>query len=883
MLDNYFFKFGLDISSGDSSEDASIVGGKGSGLSVMSRLKMPVPDGFTISTELCQYYFENNKQLPEDFDDKLSEYLADLEKSTGKKFGGKNPLLVSVRSGAMASMPGMMDTILNVGINEQILEYLAKDFGNRSFALDSYRRLLQAYGTLVLGIHSTMFDAVIDNFDDIKLEDNLEKIIFQFKEIILEKTGSDFPEDVRVQLKESIIAVIESWMCERAVIYRTINNIPDDIGTAINIQSMVFGNKGHNSATGVLFSRDPSTGEKSLYGEYLPNAQGEDVVSGIYTPFNIRSNKVDDIDKSLEATMPEIYKELESYAQILEKHHKAMQDIEFTIEEGKLYILQSRDGKKSAAASIKIAVDMVTEKIITQEEAILCVDPQIINQLLHAAVDYSSPKAKPSDKGLAASPGAAVGRVVFSPYDAEELSTHHKVILVRGETSPEDIKGMHVSEGLLTIRGGMTSHAAVVARGMGKPCVCGASGIELNEREKYMKIGDLQINQGDVITIDGHTGNIFDSEVPLVAPKFSPEFNTFISWVDSIRTLKVRANAENITDSQTALRLGAEGIGLCRTEHMFFREDKIALIREMIISLNIEQREKAIAKLMPIHKADFKDIFRIMNGKPVNVRLIDPPLHEFLPQNKKEIDALEKELGIHKLVIEKRLNALHEVNPMMGHRGCRLGITFPEIYDMQIEAIFLAIQELKSEDVTINLEIMIPLVSDVQELSVIKSRILEIAKKLNVNFKYEIGTMIELPRACLHAEQIAKNVDFFSFGTNDLTQTTFGISRDDVASFLPDYISNKIYKHDPFVSLDTEGVGELVQIAIERGRKGNKNIKLGICGEHGGDPNSIEFFHSNNFAYVSCSPYRVPVAKVAAARAKIIKEKGEEWALNAVS
>lgn len=879
MLNNYFFKFGPDMSGGKVA-DGNVLGGKGKALATMSELGMPVPSGFTISTELCRYYFKNNKQLPENFEAELDKYVEDLEKSTGKKFGGKNPLLVSIRSGSKASMPGMMDTILNVGINDEVLDWLADDFGSETYALDSYRRFLQAYGTLVLGIHANIFEAVIDDFDDIKTSNILKDIVSQFKEIILEKTGCDFPSDVKVQLKEGVIAVLESWMCERAVIYRTINNIPDDIGTAVNIQSMVFGNKGQNSATGVVFSRNPATGEDSLYGEYLLNAQGEDVVSGKYTPFNITSNNIDDIDKSLEASMPKIYQELWSYAKTLEKHHKEMQDIEFTIEDGKLYILQSRGAKKTASASIRVAVDMVEENILTKEEAILSVDPALINQLLHARINYSSLKIDPVAKGLPASPGAAVGRAVFSPYDAEELSHHHKVILVRGDTSPEDIKGMHVSEGLLTIRGGMTSHAAVVARGMGKPCVCGASGIVINEQEKYMKIGDLQINQGDVISIDGSAGSVFGAEVDLVAPELSEEFNTFISWVDSMRELKVRANAENIPDAKTALRLGAEGIGLCRTEHMFFREDKISLIREMIISLDIEQREKAIEKLLPIHKEDFKDIFRIMDGRPVNIRLIDPPLHEFLPQNEKEIKELEIELDIPHFVIEKRLNALHEVNPMMGHRGCRLGITFPEIYEMQIEAIFSAAQELREENIKVDLEIMIPLVSDVRELEIIKAKISEVTERLAVNFNYEVGTMIELPRACLQAEKIAKNVDFFSFGTNDLTQTTFGISRDDVSSFLPSYISENVYKKDPFVSLDTEGVGELVQIAIERGRKGNKSIKLGICGEHGGDPESIEFFHANNFAYVSCSPYRVPVAKVAAARAKIKAKKEEKWDSN---
>lgn len=873
MLKNCFFKFGSSAKKEQITTDESILGGKGKALAVMSNLKMPVPDGFTISTELCRYYYENNKQLPPNFDEEIDKYLSDLENVTGKNFGGENPLLLSVRSGAKASMPGMMDTILNIGINDKVLEFLAKDLGKHSYALDSYRRLLQAYGTLVLGIHSNLFDKITESYKDINSEKSLLQIVARFKDIILEKTGSDFPDDVRIQLKEGIIAVLESWMCERAQIYRRINNIPEDNGTAVTIQSMVFGNKGKNSATGVLFSRNPSTGENKLYGEYLPNAQGEDVVSGQYTPFDINSNPNKKAGMSLEDNMPEIYQELKSYSHILEKHHKEMQDIEFTIEDSKLYILQSRNGKKTAAASIKIAVDMVDEGILSKEEAILNIDPNSINQLLHARVNYSSKLPSPVSKGLPASPGAAVGKIVFSPYDAEEMSHHHKVILVRHETSPEDIKGMHVSEGLLTIRGGMTSHAAVVARGMGKPCVCGASGITINEIEKFIKIGDLVLNQGDVISIDGHTGNIFASEVDLVAPEFSPEFNIFINWVDEHRKLKVRANAENPSDAKTSLRLGAEGIGLCRTEHMFFREDKIALLREIIISPNIDQREAAIKKLLPIHKDDFKDVFRVMHGKPVNVRLIDPPLHEFLPQNNKDINALEEQLDIPAFVIDKRLNALHEVNPMMGHRGCRLGITFPEIYEMQIEAIFLAMKELKKENISIDLEIMIPLVSDILELKSIKSMIQRIATELDIDSDFQIGTMIELPRACLQAKEIGMNVDYFSFGTNDLTQTTYGISRDDVSSFLPEYISNKIYSHDPFVSLDKKGVGELLKIAIERGKDGNSDIKLGVCGEHGGDPNSIQFFHDNDLEYVSCSPYRVPVAKVAAARANILANR----------
>lgn len=859
MINNIFFRFGSNQQSSDKF-DKELLGSKGMGLAKMSSLGIPVPEGFTISTDLCKYYYQNKGSIPDNFLADLKSEIKELEKITGKNFGANNPLLLSVRSGAPVSMPGMMDTILNVGLNDEIVEILAKESGDACFALDSYRRLLQEYGNLVLGIHDNVFETVLEDFKEITSEASLRKLVSIFKDIILEKTGLDFPQDIYYQVEQSIIAVVESWMSERAIIYRKLHDISENEGTAVSLQSMVFGNMGENSATGVLFSRDPSTGEKKLYGEYLINAQGEDVVSGKYTPKTINE---------LENKIPSAYKDLKKYAELLENHFREMQDIEFTIEKEKLYILQTRTGKRSAQAAVKIAVDMVEEKIIDKQEAIMSVEPNSINQMLHAAVNYKHQVPPTIALGLAASPGAATGIAVFSPYDAEELAHHHKVILIRQDTSPEDIKGMHLSDGVLTVRGGMTSHAAVVARGMGRPCVCGASSIVVNEMERFLKVGDTIIKQGELITIDGNTGKIFAGEVDLIAPEFSKEFETFLSWVDDERALKVRANAENSIDSKTAIRLGAEGIGLCRTEHMFFREDKILLMREMIVSPNQDRKEESLAKLLPIHKEDFKDLFRIMNGKPVNIRLLDPPLHEFLPQSEEEKKHLAEELDLPWVVIEKRLNALHEVNPMMGHRGCRLGIVSPEIYEMQVEAIFSAIEELKIEKIEVELEIMIPLIGYVGEYKNLKDLVNIVAARLGFDIKYKLGTMIELPRAAIKAGQIAQEADFFSFGTNDLTQTTFGISRDDSGSFIPEYISKKVIRDDPFVTLDQEGVGEIVKMAIERGKKAKPDLHLGICGEHGGDPKSIQFFHDNGLDYVSCSPYRVPIARIAAAQANI--------------
>jgi pyruvate, orthophosphate dikinase len=842
------------------------LGSKGAALIEMFNLGVRVPHGFNISTALCQSYYTQQKRLPACFDEDIKTAIIDLARATGKNFGQDNPLLVSVRSGAKDSMPGMMDTILNLGLNDNTVEYLAKSSKNIIFALDSYRRLIQMYSSVVFGIPNVEFEAILDHYQDIRNEVVLREVISSFKNLVVNKSGVEFPQDVWTQLKCAVQAVLNSWMSTRAVIFRKLNNLSDDLGTAVNIQKMVFGNLNINSATGVVFSRNPSTGEKKLYGEYLINAQGEDIVSGMRTPHNISA---DGNTKSMEHIMPEIYAELREQAYILENYYKDMQDIEFTVEDGVLYILQTRSAKRATAAAIKVSVDMVNEGLLKKKDAILGLNPESINQILHARIDYDNAPDHVA-KGLPASPGAAIGIVVFSPYDAEELSHHHKVILVRNDTSPEDIKGMHVASGVLTVRGGMTSHAAVVARGMGKTCVCGVSNLFVNEAEKYMKIGDVIVHQGDEITIDGTTGNVFLGALDLLPPALTEEFEVFMKWVDEERCLTIRANAETPLDCNAALRLGAEGIGLCRTEHMFFRSDKIDLIREMIVSPNVAQRDNAIAKLLPIHKEDFKDIFRIMSGKPVNVRLLDPPLHEFLPQDKKDKHKLAQNLELPVSVIESRLHALHEVNPMMGHRGCRLGVTYPEIYEMQVTAIFSALAELKSENIDIDLEIMIPLISDAKELHNLKSLIIFVAEKTKASFgclmKYAIGTMIELPRAALMAEEIAKEADYFSFGTNDLTQTTFGISRDDGASFLPEYLSKKLFEHDPFVKLDQNGVGELMKIAVERGKKSKPDIKLGVCGEHAGDPSSIEFFYKIGIDYVSCSPYRVPIAKIAAAQ-----------------
>jgi pyruvate,orthophosphate dikinase len=875
------YYFGSSVAEGDASMKGKL-GGKGANLAQMCKLGLPIPPGFTISTELCVTYSEKQSNFTSQFKEEMLAAINQLEKETNKKFGsGKKPLLLSVRSGAKISMPGMMDTILNLGMNDAVIMSLIVETNNPRFAYDSYRRFLEMYGSVVLRISSYLFE---ESFEDHKARNNIEndseitpkilqEIIVAYKAIILKYTGHEVESDPYMQLQCAIEAVLASWMCPRAITYRKINNISDNVGTAVNVQSMVFGNKGEDSATGVVFTRCPTTGNKDIFGEFLINAQGEDVVAGIRTPSSIIANKTAD-GSSMQEKMPVLYNELSSVCNKLEQYFMDMQDIEFTIEEGKLYILQTRNGKRAAAASVKVAVDMVAEGILSKQDALMRIDPESLNQLMHTAIDYS---ANPTviASGLPASPGATTGIVVFSPFDAEELSIHHKVILVRNDTSPEDIKGMHVSSGMITARGGMTSHAAVVARGMGTPCVCGINGLVVNEQQKIFTTSTgHKIKQGDTITIDGSTGQIIIGEVRLIESNFSKEFDTILEWADAEKKLDVRANAETVLDASVAIKFGAAGIGLCRTEHMFFDNNKIPLVREMIIASSYDQRMSAIERLKPLQVIDFKLLFNIMKGKPVNIRLLDPPLHEFLPTEERDKRLLAESLNVPQSLIDHRLHALHESNPMLGHRGCRLGISYPEIYVMQVEAMLEAMYQLHEEKIVSRLELMIPLISEVKELEYIKKYVVETINSMEVKystkFNIKLGTMIELPRAALTAAEIAKHVEYFSFGSNDLTQTTYGISRDDVGSFLPDYIEKKIFKHDPFVKLDELGVGELIDIAMKRGQKANPNLTFGICGEHAGDPGSIDFFHKIGMNYVSCSPYRIPIARVAAARSNII-------------
>ncbi|MCC8372375.1 MAG: pyruvate, phosphate dikinase [Rickettsia endosymbiont of Pseudomimeciton antennatum] len=878
-MNKWIYYFGTKGGDGNA-QMKDVLGSKGAGLAEMSNLNLSIPDGFTITTELCNYFYKNNYSLPENFNNDLVIAIKNLENSTGKIFGDhRNPLLLSVRSGSRASMPGMMDTILNLGYNDQVCDALSNITGNEIFALDSYRRFLEMYGSMVLSISNGVFK---NAFEMHKVKCNLYQeqeitgdflriIVEEFKKIIFNNCDESFSDPYR-QLEQSIKAVLKSWAGDRAVTYRKLHNIPDDWGTAINVQSMVFGNQGSNSATGVVFSRCPATGENKLFGEYLVNAQGEDVVSGTRTPSPIMSNN-HDADCSMQIVMPQIFAQLQGICKKLELHYLDVQDIEFTVQNGVLYILQTRTAKRTALASIKIATDMVQEGLISKQQAIMRIDPESLTQLLHTAIDYSN-TLNHIAKGLPASPGAATGIVVFSPYDAEKMSHHHKVILVRHDTSPEDISGMYVSAGILTARGGMTSHAAVVARGLGKPCVCGANDVVIDEKKQIFKIGNTIVNYGDLITIDGGTGKIFLGEVPLTQPNFTKEFQIILDWADEFATLQVRANAETILDTGVSIKFGASGIGLCRTEHMFFDHDKIPLVREMIIAPDIERRKHAINKLLPLQIQDFKALFKIIQGKAINIRLLDPPLHEFLPTTEDDKRNLANVMNLPLAVVEQRLHALYEVNPMLGHRGCRLGISYPEIYQMQITAILTAIRELQvEENINTILELMIPLISDVNELKILKTHIQDVISNMeDINkckFDFTLGTMIELPRAALKAGEIAEEVDYFSFGTNDLTQTTYGISRDDVASFFPDYLEKKIFAFDPFSKLDEEGVGELIEIAIKRGLKNNPTLKLGVCGEHAGNPHSIEFFHKVGLHYVSCSPYRIPIARIAAAQATI--------------
>ncbi|WP_425361696.1 pyruvate, phosphate dikinase [Candidatus Tisiphia endosymbiont of Mystacides longicornis] len=882
-MNKWIYYFGTKGGDGNA-QMKDVLGSKGAGLAEMSNLSLPIPDGFTITTELCNYFYKNNYSLPENFNNDLVIAIKNLENSTGKVFGDhNNPLLLSVRSGSRASMPGMMDTILNLGYNDQVCDALSNITGNEIFALDSYRRFLEMYGSMVLSISNGLFKNAFEIhkvkcniYQDKEITgDFLRIIVEEFKKIIFnhgeESHGKESLFDPYKQLEQSIKAVLKSWAGDRAVTYRKLHNIPNNWGTAINVQSMVFGNQGSNSATGVVFSRCPATGENKLFGEYLINAQGEDVVSGTRTPSPITNEH--DVDCSMQIVMPQIFEQLQEICKKLELHYLDVQDIEFTVQNGVLYILQTRTAKRTALASIKIATDMVQEGLISKQQAIMRIESESLTQLLHTAIDYSNTLDHIS-KGLPASPGAATGIVVFSPYDAEKMLHHHKVILVRHDTSPEDINGMYVSAGILTARGGMTSHAAVVARGLGKPCVCGANDLVIDEKKQIFKIGNTIINYGDLITIDGGTGKIFLGEVQLTQPTFTKEFQTILDWADEFATLKVRANAETILDAGVSLKFGASGIGLCRTEHMFFDHDKIPLVREMIIAPDLERRKHAISKLLPLQIQDFKALFKIIQGKPINIRLLDPPLHEFLPTTEDDKRNLAKVMNLPLAVVEQRLNALYEVNPMLGHRGCRLGISYPEIYQMQIRAIFTAIRELQvEENINTILELMIPLISDVNELKILKIHIQDVITNMeDINkckFDFTLGTMIELPRAALKAGEIAEELDYFSFGTNDLTQTTYGISRDDVASFFPDYLEKKIFAFDPFSKLDEEGVGELIKIAIKRGLKSNPTLKLGVCGEHAGNPHSIEFFYRVGLHYVSCSPYRIPIARIAAAQATI--------------
>ena len=855
----------------------NILGGKGANLAQMAKLGLPVPPGFTISTEVCEYFYKNNKKIPKKVAQQIKKELAIIEKITKKKFGDlSNPLLVSVRSGSRVSMPGMMDTVLNLGLNDKTVIALKNKTSNGRFAKDSYRRFIQMYSNVVLRIEPHLFEELIDNYkltkgvlQDTELEENdWDGLIKNFKDIVKEKTKKNFPQDVNEQLLGAINAVFLSWNSKRAKTYRKINYIPNHWGTAVNIQAMVFGNMGNDCATGVAFTRNPSTGKKEFFGEYLINAQGEDVVAGTRTPKNLNL---------MNKSMPKIFQKLKKIFKQLEKKYKDMQDVEFTVENNKLWMLQTRSGKRTARASIKIAIDMVKEKLISNKEAILRIDPNTLDSLLHPTLDEKAEK-KIIASGLPASPGAASGKVIFSSDEAERLKEQMQdTILVRIETSPEDINGMHAAKGILTSRGGMTSHAAVVARGMGKPCVSGSTEIKIDYEKKLFKSGEHEIKEGDIVTIDGSSGKIMLGEVPTVKPNISGDFSKIMSWADKYRKLKIRSNSETPADTKIARDFGAEGIGLCRTEHMFFDEKRIISVREMILSKTLEDRKKALAKLLPYQKNDFVEIFKIMNSLPVTVRLLDPPLHEFLPKTDKDINDIAKALNIGSHDIKSRIIELHEQNPMLGHRGCRLGISFPEIYQMQCQAIFEALAECKKKKIKLVIpEIMIPLVSTVAEIQILRNLVdktaQEIQKAHSIKIKYYVGTMIELPRAALRAKDIAKFADFFSFGTNDLTQTTFGISRDDSGKFLGDYIENKIFYRDPFMSIDDHGVGELIKIATERGRSQKKSLKLGICGEHGGDPTSIEFCEKAKLNYVSCSPYRVPIARLAAAQAYLKKK-----------
>ena len=859
----------------------NLLGGKGANLAEMTNIGLPVPQGFTITTEACTQYYEDGREINEEIQSQINEYITKMEEITGKKFGDKeNPLLVSVRSGARASMPGMMDTILNLGLNEEVVETLAEKSGNARWAYDCYRRFIQMYSDVVMEVGKKYFEELIDKMKEekgVKLDveltaEDLKELAEQFKAEYKAKIGSDFPSDPKEQLMGAVKAVFRSWDNPRANVYRRDNDIPYSWGTAVNVQSMAFGNMGEDCGTGVAFTRDPATGEKGLFGEFLTNAQGEDVVAGVRTPMHINE---------MEEKFPEAFAQFKEVCSTLENHYRDMQDMEFTVEHGKLYMLQTRNGKRTAQAALKIACDLVDEGMRTEEEAVLMIDPRNLDTLLHPQFDATALKAAtPIGKGLGASPGAACGKVVFTAEDAANQGIGgkgEKVVLVRLETSPEDITGMKAAQGILTVRGGMTSHAAVVARGMGTCCVSGCGEIAMNEEKKEFTLAGKTYHEGDVISIDGTTGNIYDGEIKTVDATIAGEFGRVMEWADKFRKLGVRTNADTPKDTAKAIELGAEGIGLCRTEHMFFEEERIFNLRKMIISETVEDREKYLNLLIPYQKGDFKAMYKELEGRPMTVRYMDPPLHEFIPKTEAEMKQLADAMGTTVEHVQKVCNELHEFNPMMGHRGCRLAVTYPEIAKMQTRALMEAAIEVKEEEgYDIIPEIMIPLVGEIKELKFVKDIVVETAeqvkKEKNSDMEYHIGTMIEIPRAALTADEIAKEAEFFSFGTNDLTQMTFGFSRDDAGKFLNSYYENKIYEQDPFARLDQTGVGQLVKMAAEKGKATRPNIKLGICGEHGGDPSSVEFCHEVGLTYVSCSPFRVPIARLAAAQAAI-KEK----------
>ena len=856
----------------------NLLGGKGANLAEMTNIGLPVPQGFTITTEACTQYYEDGREINESIQEEINENIKKMEKITGKKFGDKeNPLLVSVRSGARASMPGMMDTILNLGLNEEVVNVLAEKSNNERWAWDCYRRFIQMYSDVVMEVGKKYFEELIDEMkekkgvkQDVELDaKDLKELAMQFKAEYKEKIGEDFPDDPKEQLMGAIKAVFRSWDNPRANVYRRDNDIPYSWGTAVNVQSMAFGNMGDDCGTGVAFTRDPATGEKGLFGEFLTNAQGEDVVAGVRTPMHIAE---------MEQKFPEAFQEFKNVCKTLEDHYRDMQDMEFTVEHGKLYMLQTRNGKRTAQAALKIACDLVDEGMRTEEEAVLMIDPRNLDTLLHPQFDTKAlNEAKPIGKGLGASPGAACGKIVFTAEEAEKQGiggAGEKVILVRLETSPEDISGMKAAQGILTVRGGMTSHAAVVARGMGTCCVSGCGDIYMNEAKKEFTLAGQTYHEGDIISIDGSTGNIYGGAIPTVDAKIAGEFGRVMEWADKYRKLGVRTNADNPRDTKKAIELGAEGIGLCRTEHMFFEEERIPAIRKMILSETVEAREKALAELIPFQKSDFKAMYKELKGLPMTVRYLDPPLHEFLPKEEADIEALAVEMNVTVDHLKAKCAELHEFNPMMGHRGCRLAVTYPEIARMQTRALMEAAIEVKEEEgYDILPEIMIPLIGEVKELKYVKDIVVETAelvkKEKNSDMEYHIGTMIEIPRAAITADEIAQEAEFFSFGTNDLTQLTFGFSRDDAGKFLGAYYDKKIYEQDPFARIDQKGVGELVKIAVEKGKQTRPNIKLGICGEHGGDPSSVEFCHNVGLTYVSCSPFRVPIARLSAAQAAI--------------